>query len=106
MNLVRNLPADLEAVLKKRAEQAGLDIPAYVLQTLRLSDLEQAGDTSNIFRRERTGTQLNARFEYEYEYREAEYEYDSQPEESPKPSRSMHLISRLQYSPILGETGG
>jgi hypothetical protein len=46
MNLVLNLPADLEALLKKRAEQAGLDIPAYVLQALRLSDLEQAGDTS------------------------------------------------------------
>lgn len=44
MNLVLNLPADLEALLKKRAEQAELDIPTYVLQTLRLSDLEQAGD--------------------------------------------------------------
>ena len=44
MNLVLNLPADLETILKRRAEQAGLDIPTYVLQTLRLSDLEQAGD--------------------------------------------------------------
>jgi hypothetical protein len=39
MNLVLNLPADLEAIIKKRAEQAGLDVPAYVLQTLRISDL-------------------------------------------------------------------
>lgn len=46
MNLVLNLPADLEAILKKRAEQAGLDIPTYVLQTLRISDFDQAGDAS------------------------------------------------------------
>ena len=44
MNLVLNLPADLEAIIKKRAEQAGLDIPAYVLQTLRVSDLELTGE--------------------------------------------------------------
>ena len=44
MNLVPNLPADLEAIIKKRAEQAGLDIPAYVLQTLRISDLELGGE--------------------------------------------------------------
>lgn len=46
MNLMLNIPADLEAILKKRAEQAGLDIPTYVLQTLRISDFDQAGDTS------------------------------------------------------------
>ena len=40
MNLVLNLPADLEAIIKKRAEQAGLDVSAYVLQTLRGSDFE------------------------------------------------------------------
>lgn len=46
MNLVLNLPSDLEAIIRKRAEQAGLDIPTYVLQTLRTSDLDQAGDSS------------------------------------------------------------
>ena len=46
MTLALNLPADLEAIIKKRAEQAGLDIPAYVLQTLRVSDLEPAGESS------------------------------------------------------------
>ena len=46
MNLVLNLPADLAAIIKKRAEQAGLDIPAYVLQTLRVSDLELSGESS------------------------------------------------------------
>ncbi len=46
MNLVLNLPADLEAIIKKRAEQAGLDIPTYVLQTLRDSDLELTGEPS------------------------------------------------------------
>jgi hypothetical protein len=46
MNLVLNLPADLEAIIKKRAEQAGLDVPAYVLQTLRISDLELTGEPS------------------------------------------------------------
>jgi hypothetical protein len=46
MNLVLNLSPDLEADLKKRAEQAGLDMPTYVLQTLRTTDLEQAGDIS------------------------------------------------------------
>jgi hypothetical protein len=45
MNLMLNLPADLEAILKKRAEQAGLDIPAYVLQTLRGSDVELTGES-------------------------------------------------------------
>ena len=37
MNLVLDLPADLEAIIKRRAEQAGLDVPTYVLQTLRIS---------------------------------------------------------------------
>ena len=46
MNLVLHLPADLEAIIKKRAEQAGLDLPAYVLQTLRVLDLELAGEPS------------------------------------------------------------
>lgn len=46
MNLVLNLPADLEAILKKRAEQAGLDIPTHALRTLRISDFDQAGDAS------------------------------------------------------------
>lgn len=46
MNLVLNIPADLEDIIKKRAEQAGLDIPAYVLQTLRVSDLGLAGEPS------------------------------------------------------------
>ena len=46
MNLVLNLPADLEAIIKKRAEQAGLDISAYVLQALRISDLELGGEQS------------------------------------------------------------
>ena len=46
MNLVLNLPADLEAIIKKRAEQAGLDIPTYVLQALRVSDLELTGEPS------------------------------------------------------------
>lgn len=45
MNLKIDLPADLEAILRKRAEQAGLDIPAYVLQALRFLDLDQAADT-------------------------------------------------------------
>jgi hypothetical protein len=44
MNLMLNLPADLEANVKKRAEQAGLDLPAYVLQTLRVSDIELTGE--------------------------------------------------------------
>lgn len=46
MNLVINLPTDLEGIIRKRAEQAGLDIPTYVLQTLRVADLDQAGDAS------------------------------------------------------------
>ncbi len=46
MNLVLNLPADLEAIIKKRAAQAGLDIPDYVVQTLRWSDLELTGEPS------------------------------------------------------------
>lgn len=46
MNLLLNIPADLEDVIKKRAEQAGLDVPAYVLQTLRVSDLDMAGEPS------------------------------------------------------------
>jgi hypothetical protein len=46
MNLVINLPPDLEAILKKRAEQVGLDISTYVLQTLRIADFDQAGDAS------------------------------------------------------------
>jgi hypothetical protein len=46
MNLKIDLPADLEAIIKKRAEQAGLDIPAYVVQTLRILDLDQVVDTS------------------------------------------------------------
>lgn len=46
MNLVLNLPADLEAILEKRAEHSGLDIPTYVLRTLRISDFDQAGDAS------------------------------------------------------------
>jgi hypothetical protein len=46
MNLVLNLPADLEAIIKKRAELAGLDVPAYVLQTLRCSNLELTGEPS------------------------------------------------------------
>jgi hypothetical protein len=46
MNLVIDLPADLEAILKKRAEQVGLDIPTYVLQTLLISDFDPAGDAS------------------------------------------------------------
>lgn len=46
MNLVLNLPADLEAIIRKRAEEAGLDIPAYVLRALRVSDLEGAGEPS------------------------------------------------------------
>ncbi len=44
MNLVLNIPADLEEKIKKRAEQAGMDVPTYVLQTLRVSDLELAGE--------------------------------------------------------------
>lgn len=43
MNLQVNLPADLEAIIKKRAEQAGVDLPTYVLLTLRAS----GEDTSN-----------------------------------------------------------
>jgi hypothetical protein len=46
MNLLLNIPADLEDIIKKRAEQAGLDVPAYVLQTLRVSDLDMAGEPS------------------------------------------------------------
>lgn len=37
MNLQVNLPADLEAIIKKRAEQAGVDLPTYILLTLRAS---------------------------------------------------------------------
>ena len=42
MNLVVYLPADLEAIIKKRAEQSGDDLPTYVLQTLRGSSEEAA----------------------------------------------------------------
>ncbi len=35
MNLVVNLPAELEAIIKKQAELAGVDMSTYVLQTLR-----------------------------------------------------------------------
>ena len=46
MKLVLNLPADLEAMLKKRADQAGLDIHEYVLGTLRNWELSQAFEAS------------------------------------------------------------
>lgn len=45
MNLKIDLPADLEAIIRKRAEQAGLDIPTYVVQALRIFDLDQTADT-------------------------------------------------------------
>jgi hypothetical protein len=44
MNLEIDFPADLVAILKRRADRAGLDITAYVVQTLRISDLDQSGD--------------------------------------------------------------
>lgn len=31
MKLALDLPPELEAIIKKRAQQAGLDLPAYVL---------------------------------------------------------------------------
>ena len=40
MNLMLNLPADLEATIKKHAEEAGLGLADYVLRTLRLSDTD------------------------------------------------------------------
>ena len=40
MNLMLNLPADLEASIRKHAENAGLDLADYVLRTLRLSDTD------------------------------------------------------------------
>lgn len=46
MNLVLKLPADLEANIKKRAEQAGLDLPSYILQTLRVSAFEQEDESA------------------------------------------------------------
>lgn len=45
MNLKIDLPADLEAIIRKLAEQAGLDIPTYVVQALRIFDLDQTADT-------------------------------------------------------------
>jgi len=45
MILEIDFPADLVAILKRRADHAGLDIPAYVVQTLRISDLDQSGDS-------------------------------------------------------------
>lgn len=42
MNLQVNLPADLEAIIKKRAEQTGVDLPTYVLLTLRASGEDTA----------------------------------------------------------------
>ncbi len=47
MNLQVNLPADLEAMIKKRAEQAGVDLPTYVLQTLRASG-DEAGNSNPV----------------------------------------------------------
>lgn len=44
MNLLLNLPPDLEAILKKRADQAGLEIREYILLALRLPDVDQVGD--------------------------------------------------------------
>ena len=35
MKLEVNLPADLETIIKKQAEQSGVDLHTYVLQTLR-----------------------------------------------------------------------
>ena len=35
MNLTLNVPSDLESFIKKRAEEAGVDVQAYVLQSLR-----------------------------------------------------------------------
>jgi hypothetical protein len=45
MNLLLNLPPDLEAILKRRADQAGLDIREYILQALRLPDVEPLEET-------------------------------------------------------------
>lgn len=47
MNLIVNLPADLEASLKKRAEQAGIDLSTYVLQMLRTEELSQPTNVSD-----------------------------------------------------------
>ncbi len=35
MNLILNVPEELEAIIKKRADEAGVDLQDYVLQTLR-----------------------------------------------------------------------
>ncbi len=40
MNLMLNIPADLEVIIRKRAEEAGLELDAYVLQTLRVLNIE------------------------------------------------------------------
>jgi hypothetical protein len=43
MNLMLNIPADLEVIIRKRAEEAGLELDAYVLQTLRVLNIEAIG---------------------------------------------------------------
>lgn len=47
MNLIVNLPADLEATLKKRATEAGVDLSTYVVQMLRAEDLAQVPSVSD-----------------------------------------------------------
>ncbi len=61
MTLVLNLPADLEAIIRKRAEQAGLDIPAYVLQTLRVCRPRTCGEVIDLQRTVRGQPQSSAR---------------------------------------------
>jgi len=47
MNLIVNLPADLEASLKKRATEAGVDLSTYVLQRLRFDESVQSTNVSD-----------------------------------------------------------
>lgn len=47
MNLIVNLPADLEASLKKRATEAGVDLSTYVLQMLQIDESVQPTSVSD-----------------------------------------------------------
>jgi hypothetical protein len=43
MNLILNLPPDLEVTITKRAQEAGLNVPDYVLFALRTADIDVEG---------------------------------------------------------------
>ncbi len=47
MNLLVNLPADLEKTLQKRASEAGVDLSTYVVQMLRADELPQVPEVTD-----------------------------------------------------------